>query len=376
MFNQLEEVLEAFKARLRRAYGIQRLQIVAYPGYRRDDYAFIRGRVLCGKDIEPGEDHHGAWRNFGNMAKRFLSVEIPHAELEVSWSGQKRMISTDRAGFFSAKLPIPEHDSPKIRVRVLNPDVGRPVEVNAPVCGSARKPNLVVVSDIDDTVILTWCWKFWRMIRVTLFGNAATRKPFAGVADWYRDLQQRSRGEEVVDPIFYVSSSPWNLYDFIEEFLTYNGIPVGPIFLRDVSSSSEQSIIDHHTHKTRAIEQLLEDYEGSEFLLVGDSGQKDPEIYRDLVRKNPGRIRGVCIRNVGVVRNPKFRQKFARSKVRLPLRGTQVERIGAEIREAGAEFKFFEKSIDGWAATRDWGLCSGIAPPIRAPQVEAASSEM
>jgi phosphatidate phosphatase APP1 len=361
VFSQLEEILEAIKARLRRRYGIQRLQIVAYPGYRRDDWAFIRGRVICGKDIEAGEGHHGAWRNFGNMAKRFLSIEIPHAELEVSWNGKKRKILTDHAGFYSAKLPLSENAKTAIHVRVLDPDVGRLVEVEASITETATHPNLAVVSDIDDTVILTWAWKFWRRIRVTLFDNAATRKPFAGVADWYRDLQNRP-GESLAEPFFYVSSSPWNLYDFIEEFLIYNGIPVGPIFLRDFSSSSKESIVNHHTHKSRAIEQLLTDYKQTEFLLIGDSGQKDPEIYRDIVRKFPGRIRGVCIRNVGVVRNPRWREKILRSKVRLPIRGPQVARIGEEIREAGAEFKFFEKSTEGWAATRDWGLCTGEIP--------------
>ncbi|MEM7014510.1 MAG: phosphatase domain-containing protein, partial [Verrucomicrobiota bacterium] len=330
----LEEIGESLKARLRRTYGIQRLQIIAYPGYRCEEHAFIRGRVICGRDIEKGHGDHGAWRNFCNMAKRFLSVEIPHAQLEVDWDGQRRLITTDHAGFFSEELPMPADSNAKIQVRVLDPDVGRPVEVEAPIVPSTFNPNLVVVSDIDDTVILTWAWKFWRMIRVTLFGNATTRKPFAGVAEWYRALQRGPQGDQN-DPVFYVSSSPWNIYDFIQEFLNYNGIPTGPIFLRTLSSNGDRPIMDHHTHKLNAIERLLNDYPTQDFLLIGDSGQKDPEIYRDLVLKHPGRIRGVCIRNVGVVRDHKVRKSMGKSKVNLPIREAQVERIGQQIKGAG-----------------------------------------
>lgn len=338
MLDGIEELFDSIKARLRRRYGVHRLQIVAYPGYRCDEHAFIRGRVLCGKDIERGADHHGAWRNFANMAKRFLSAEIPHARLEVRWNGHIRQITTDHEGFFGEELPMPDDVDTEIRVRVIEPAVDRVVEIEAPIIPSTRDPNLVIVSDIDDTIILTWATKVWRMIRLTLFGNATTRLPFAGVAEWYRALQRGPKGDHN-DPIFYVSSSPWNLYDFIEEFLDFNGIPKGPLFLRDHGlEGGKMKISDHHTHKLNAIERLLGDYPNKSFVLIGDNGQRDPEIYRDIVAKHDGRVLGVCVRNVN------------------PLRVLDMKRIERQLSERGVPFKLFDHSEKGWEATRAWGL--------------------
>ncbi|MEM1294355.1 MAG: hypothetical protein AAGH89_03255, partial [Verrucomicrobiota bacterium] len=78
----IELLVDQVKSRLRRRYAINRLQIMAYPGFCNDTEAFVRGRVLVGKDIELGGKDHGAWRNFGNMLKRFLSAEIPRRDLD------------------------------------------------------------------------------------------------------------------------------------------------------------------------------------------------------------------------------------------------------------------------------------------------------
>jgi phosphatidate phosphatase APP1 len=93
-----------------------------------------------------------------------------------------------------------------------------------------------------------------------------------------------------------VSSSPWNLYDVIDGFLEAQRIPTGPVLLRDwdLGRLSER----HARHKGTVIREIFDTYPELPFLLVGDSGQEDPEIYTELVRERPGRIRAVYIRNV------------------------------------------------------------------------------
>jgi phosphatidate phosphatase APP1 len=120
------------------------------------------------------------------------------------------------------------------------------------------------------------------------------RLPFAGVPAFYRALQKQQQ-----NPIFYVSSSPWNLYDLLTDFLQINDIPAGPLFLRDYGFDEHIfATSDHHAHKLTQIRHLLDFYPDLSFILIGDSGQQDPEIYQTVVQEYPGRILGIYIRDV------------------------------------------------------------------------------
>jgi phosphatidate phosphatase APP1 len=95
-----------------------------------------------------------------------------------------------------------------------------------------------------------------------------------------------------INPLFYVSKSPWNLYAPLVEFLDHQGLPAGPLVLRDFGLRMKKN------HKTEAIEAILGTYPGLPFVLIGDSGEQDPEIYADIARRFPGRVRAIYIRSV------------------------------------------------------------------------------
>jgi phosphatidate phosphatase APP1 len=120
--------------------------------------------------------------------------------------------------------------------------------------------------------------------------NARTRKPFKGVAAFYRALHAG------VNPVFYVSKSPWNLYAPIVEYLAVQGLPEGPLMLRDFGFRAEKE------HKRKAIEAILNTYPKLQFVLSGDSGEQDPQIYADIMRRFPKRIRAIYIRSVNLKR--------------------------------------------------------------------------
>jgi len=345
MLGSFEHIVDSVKARLRRRYHINQLQIVVYPGFRNESQVYVRGRVLVGKSIEGGCRNHGRLRNFGNMAKRFLSAEIPHAALELEWEGQRKRITTDHEGFFFECLPCGPGEALEVIIRTAEPRMREQYTTNARIFGRSERSRFVVVSDIDDTVLLTMANKAMRMTALTLFGNAHTRQPFAGVSHWYQRLRLGRSGHED-NPLFYVSSSPWNLYDFLEEFLEVNGIPLGPMFLRDHGfERGRLTLRDHRSHKLDAIEQLMLAFPAQKFLLIGDSGQKDPEIYREVAQRHPDRIAGVMIRNV---------TPFLR------LRLHDVERIGRELSAAGHHFLLFDRTEQADRATQEWGLTAEI----------------
>ena len=175
------------------------------------------------------------------------------------------------------------------------PPSGPPRVTAAPILTPAATAAYGVISDMDDTVLQSEVTSFLRAARMVLLENARTRLPFAGVAAFYRALEEGPAGGPK-NPIFYVSSSPWNLYDVIAGFLEAEGIPAGPLLLRDWDLGP--SLFRNAGHKTRLIREILETFSALPFILIGDSAQEDPEIYAEIVAAHPSRILAVYIRSV------------------------------------------------------------------------------
>ena len=184
----------------------------------------------------------------------------------------------------------------------------QPVQAGAKVLVPPPEAEFGVISDLDDTVFETSATNVLKMLARTLLSNAHSRLPFMGVADFYRHLQTGRTGRPD-NPFFYVSSSPWNLFDVLDDFLSIHKMPTGPLLLRDLSIARPQttpppgvvgSAAIHFAHKLHEIDDLLTTYAHLPFVLLGDSGQEDVRIYREVVRRHPGRIRAIYIRDVQV----------------------------------------------------------------------------
>jgi phosphatidate phosphatase APP1 len=135
---------------------------------------------------------------------------------------------------------------------------------------------------------------------MTFMNNAYSRLPFEGVSAFYHALQKGFSGAEE-NPIFYVSSSPWNLYDLLVDFLELNKIPKGPLFLKDYGFTHNKLFTESHgIHKPKQIRNILNAYPHLNFILIGDSGQHDPEIYAEVIKEFPGRILASYIRDVSL----------------------------------------------------------------------------
>lgn len=152
--------------------------------------------------------------------------------------------------------------------------------------------GLSVISDIDDTIKRTDV----RNERQMLLNTFARRfEAVPGMAAHYRTLAARP------DTRFhYLSASPIQLYPALAEFLQKAAFPAGSMHLRE--STTLRTLVpgkqDSMRHKTAVIERLLADFPQRRFLLVGDSGEADPEIYAPILRAHPERITAVVIRDV------------------------------------------------------------------------------
>lgn len=293
-------------AYIRKHNRIGPLKLIAFRGFGDHEHAYINGRLVEDRNILPARQQDTLWQNVKAMYKRFDSNEVPGALVQAEFLDKRYEVYTDSEGYFEFHLPIPQdfdrteiwHD---VKLTLLE-NIGRnkgPVTVTGHIKIPTDKAEYGIISDVDDTVIKTEATSFIRMMKHTFTRNASTRLPFEGVAAFYRALHMGEKIDQFKNPIYYVSSSPWNLYDMLEEFWKLNEIPAGPFLLRDLGLSEDKFIkTGHMQHKLEQIEKVLSFTGDLPFILIGDSGQKDPEIYERVVADFPGRIKAIYIRDV------------------------------------------------------------------------------
>ena len=239
-------------------------QIFPYRGYGNDARVQVMGRALRDPGLREVTDQDTVLKNLIESYKRIETDELPGARVRVTFQGLTHEIVADDDGFFRATIelgtpPPPDagfwHD---VQLELIEPVPadGARVLTAAPTLVPPRAADFLVISDLDDTVIQTGATDVIRMVRATLFGNARTRIPFAGVAAFYAALQRGGTGTSF-NPIFYVSSSPWNLYDVIEQFMALQRIPMGPTLLRDWGMSLDRIPFGHSAHKLTSIRQII-----------------------------------------------------------------------------------------------------------------------
>jgi phosphatidate phosphatase APP1 len=320
----------------RRARGrpvSSRLVISPYSGFGRSNELLLRGRALVDKRITRVAESEPLWRNLLNTYRRFQSDELAGARVVGAYRGAVGESVTDGEGYFTLRLQ-PDAVGPGWHEVVLNlPDF----DVSAVAHVIVPSPNAAfgVISDIDDTIVRTNATSLLGMTR-SVINNAAARLPFEGISELYRALHVER------NPIFYVSSSPWNLYELLHDFMDINGIPHGPMFLQDWGIDDKTLILASHTdHKLAQVQTLVDYYPELKFILIGDSGQHDPEIYLRVIQTHPGRILAAFIRDV----TPDVRDRA-------------VAAIIEESKSAGVEMIYVRDSADALSHARRLGLVS------------------
>jgi phosphatidate phosphatase APP1 len=299
--NAVEQRFDRLRFEAKRRLGLlDPFEILPYRGHGTSCELFMRGRVLEERGIIRSGQHDSAWDNLRNMARRFASDEVPGARVRASFGSVRADTVADEEGFFEVRLELAEPPTGPtawhpVELELLHPRSpdGKSVRSTGEVL-VPRGTRFGVISDIDDTVVRSSATSVLKMAWIVLLNNAHTRLPFEGVNAFYEALQRGTDGGSY-NPIFYVSSSPWNIYDVLEDFLNVHGVPAGPLFLKDWSPSV---LGKHRAHKLGTIRMLLRTYADLPFVLIGDSGEEDPEIYLQVVREYPGRIPAIYIRDV------------------------------------------------------------------------------
>ncbi|PKH43543.1 Uncharacterized conserved protein [Nocardioides alpinus] len=281
-------------ARARRGTGRtpEHFRIESYGGHGSSAGVMVRGRVVDDPPLSSAVEGEGVRAAVRRQVRGFWTHELPDVPLRIEVAGHDEPVVTDADGYFRVRLAAGP---------LLTASTTGTVELAGDYRGLARghrtelfvhvpgpDADFGIISDIDDTILETGVQRVAAMVAQTFTGSALTRTPFPGAPELYRDLSRNG-----TNPVFYVSSSPWNLHAFIIEFLRHRGFPPGPVLLRDLLGTTAG-----REEKHDRIREVLELHPDLRFVLIGDSGERDPEIYADIVREHPRRIIAVYIREV------------------------------------------------------------------------------
>lgn len=289
-----------------------------FPGYGADGWMRVMGRVLVAAvpAMDQAVDRSSTWQALRVNIGQFVTSELPFATVRVECGGQTWEVTADREGYvddvLDAHLPPGQHPVTMTPLEPPGEESKGTVHVH-PV-----GVELVVVSDIDDTVIDSGIAKgVVATLTTALLHDSAARVPLEGAPRLCRALGGGlpGRGDR---SFFYLSTSPWNLAGFLCQFLERHGFPAGPLLLTDWGPGNAGLLrIGAHDHKSAALRRLAVELPSARFVLLGDSGQQDADIYSDFALEFPGRIAAIYIRRAHGAAGSRADPALERSALRL-----------------------------------------------------------
>lgn len=360
LLEQVDSLSDSLRARVKKIKGYKKpLMIVPYLGFGNAEKIILKGRVLEDRGFTVNRED-SRWQNLVNTYRRFETDEVQNAHLKAKFQDIEKEVFTDQEGYFDLEISpnqiLETRPWQDVELELLAPRLrnGETISATARVLVPPESAKFGVISDIDDTIISSNITNKLKMVLTVALLNEHTRVPFKGVAAFYQSLVKGSGGAEN-NPLFYVSSSPWNLHSLLIEFLKVHDIPIGPLFLKDFGNHILFSSKDHQSHKLADIERIMEIYTHLPFILIGDSGEQDPEIYREVVKRFPDRIRAIYIRSINV--NPD--------------RVSAIDKLIAEVRETGCQLVLAPDTEFAAAHAAAEGLISTTElPNIRSEKIK------
>ena len=332
----------------RKAHTERDVELKGYRGYGSREEIFLIGRVFRQPRIGDNDGRHQFFGAMIALGQRLRRRGIADAVVEASFSGSQQQVRTDRDGYFRVHLRLSVPPPRDILWHTMGLELLAPISVRADaiVFIAPVGARCVVISDIDDTVMHTGVGNKALMLWRLFMQRAENRVAFPGVAMLLQAFHNGASGTEH-NPMLYVSRAPWSIYEVLDGFFRQHDIPVGPVlFLREWGMTLQRPLPRRgKAHKLELIRRMLGLYHDLPFVLIGDSGQRDPEIYAQVVREQPGRVLAIYIRNV----------------TSAAARHHAIAQLAAEVAEAGSSLILAHDSLAMAVHAADRGLITPAA---------------
>ena len=326
------------------------MQLVVHRGYVVGDEVRVHLQVR----EQPAIPEAGQGLPFYDIAeqniRRYAALGLPQVQVTVRVEGVEVEVTTQRRGYAAATLTVPGLPPGWHRVHAtLVPEAvdGEVVTGRGRVVVPDPHAPFAVISDIDDTVLRSRVTEGVGAVLRTMVGDANSRDAIPGMASLYRGLNRgpgRKQGEAVaaLPSFFYVSTGSWSMYPLLTKFLQGRGFPRGPLFLTDWGPTDRYIVRSGVEHKRNAIGRLLRGYPDTRFVLIGDSGQGDAEVYLEFAGSHPQQVAAIIIIDVGQHLAPRAEQLTARA---------------LEAQANGVEFHFVRDALQAAQVAHELGFC-------------------
>src|SRR6478735_2085877 len=341
-------MLERIKKSIQQLFRLNEIPVIRlYRGYSNGFDHIIFGHVL---ELSPGKPNYATKNLFTTtlaLIRLFMVRPIPKAVVQMEYEGVMHEASTEDDGFFkfewksAIRLEPGIYDVDVVLKLINGQSITNEVQTRGELM-CVHENQYACLSDIDDTFLISHSSKLGRRLRVLFTQNAHSRKPFDGVVKHYQLLADAGTQDGEHNPFFYVSSSEWNLYEYIREFNQKNDLPEGILLLSQIKKISEAWKTGQNKHATKfmRIARVFELFVHHQFILMGDDSQQDPLIYQSVVKHFPAQVKAVYLRHV--------------NKANLP----EVNRVIAAIEDAGVHCCHFTHSREAIEHSISIGLIS------------------
>lgn len=285
------KVLELFKL-------TDKPMVKVYNGYGNHEHCIVFGHVLGLSPLPRKRYRHNVFINAISLLRLFMVKPLAGVPVKMEWEGVLYEAKTETDGFFKFEWePVTglEAGWHAVTVSLSDGSVAGKGQLFIP-----HRNQYAFISDIDDTFLISHSSKLKKRLLLLLTKNAHSRKPFEGVVNHYQLLSVAHAPKDTTNPFFYVSSSEWNLYNYIDAFSLNNGLPAGIFLLSQIKKLRHVFKTGQGKHATKfmRIARVLEVYPEQRFVLLGDDTQEDPDIYASVCSHFKDRVFAVYIRHV------------------------------------------------------------------------------
>jgi phosphatidate phosphatase APP1 len=282
---RFERRFHAWRERRARRRGL-RPEVAAFPGYGSERWVRVLGRVMIPPPVRGKADAQAGVRGW----RSFVAVPVGFAQVTIDIGGVTHDVVSDRGGVIDTVLPA--RLVPGWQTVVVSVEGGQPIETRVFIV--ADDVRFGVVSDVDDTVMVTALPRPLIAAWNSFVLNEHARQPVPGMAVLLERLVQQHPGA----PMIYLSTGAWNVAATLARFLRRHLFPAGAMLLTDWGPTHDRWFRSGRDHKADNLERLAREFPQITWLLVGDDGQHDDEIYTAFTSAHPGNVAAVAIRRL------------------------------------------------------------------------------
>jgi phosphatidate phosphatase APP1 len=272
-----------------------------YRGYANEQELIVMGHVF--KRRYDYDFQKKSFKNATSIVNVFQVKTIKNFDVYLKFGDSEIHTKTLDDGYFKFCIPLEKEFSfgwmeYKVSIKHENETISSTGSFIRP-----HKGNLGIISDIDDTFLVSHTNNFFKKIYILLFRNVNKRRVFKDVVPHYQALSSAGRNNnDEQNAFFYISSSEWNLYRFIVKFTKIHQLPRAVILLKDIKTGLADFFMSGrggHNHKFDKIKHVLEFYPHLKYVLMGDDSQHDPFLYEQICKIFPVTVKAVYIRQTG-----------------------------------------------------------------------------